>query len=139
MIRGKFLTSMDDVSEILEIRRRAFPEDGPDEFDRMAVYALAFDEDDRPAGTGRLFIDRDGRFRVGRVCVLKDARGTGLSDLILRMLLFRARELNAASVYADVDPAAEDAFARYGFRTYESGALAKMKAAMERGENHITI
>ncbi|NLD58813.1 MAG: GNAT family N-acetyltransferase [Clostridiales bacterium] len=131
MIRGKFLTSMDDISEVLGIRSLVFAEYEPDEFDRMAVYALAFGEDDRPAGTGRLFIDRDGRFRIGRVCVLPDARGNGLGDLILRMLLFRARELNAASVYVDVDPAAEGVFARYGFRTHEAGALARMRAAAE--------
>ena len=131
MIRGKFLTSMDDISEVLELRARAFAESGPDEFDRMAVYALAFDESDRPAGTGRLYIDQNGHFRVGRVCVLPDARGYGLGDLILRMLLFRARELNAASVYVDVDPAAEGIFARYGFRTYEGGAPVRMRAAAE--------
>ena len=138
MIRGKFLTSMDDISEILDLRRRVFvdelgfpPGNEPDEFDRMAVYALAFDENDRPAGTGRLYIDQNGHFRVGRVCVLPDARGYGLGDLILRMLLFRARELNAASVYVDVDPAAEESFARYGFRTYESGAPVRMRVLAE--------
>jgi predicted GNAT family N-acyltransferase len=125
MIRGKFLTSNDDISQILDIRRRVFvdeqgfsPDAEVDQFDDMAVYALVFDEADRPAGTGRLSIDLDGHFRIGRVCVLGGARGQGLGDLILRMLLFRAQELNADSVHVEAQLPAVDFYRRFGFRPY---------------------
>ena len=95
MIRGKFLTSQEDVGAVMDIRRRVFVEEQGysadteiDGFDKMAVYALAFDENDRPAGTGRLIINNESRFQIGRVCVLKEARGRGLGDLVVRMLLY---------------------------------------------------
>ena len=95
MIRGKFLTSQDDVSAVMDIRRRVFVDEQGysadteiDGFDKMAVYALAYDENDRPAGTGRLIINDESRFQIGRVCVLKEARGEGLGDLVVRMLLY---------------------------------------------------
>ncbi len=148
MIRGKFLTSRDDVSQIMDIRRRVFvdeqgfaPESEIDEFDKMAVYALAFDEADRPAGAGRLALDADGRFRIGRVCVLKDARGQGLGDLIMRMLLFRAQELNAPSVWIAAQLPAADFYARYGFKPYgeafdEEGVAHRMMT-VEAGGIHL--
>ena len=73
MIRGKFLTSQDDTSAVMDIRRRVFVDEQGygadteiDRFDQMAVYALAFDENDRPAGTGRLIINDESRFQKGR-------------------------------------------------------------------------
>ena len=48
MIRGKFLTSQDDVRAVMDIRRRVFVDEQGysadteiDGFDKMAVYALA--------------------------------------------------------------------------------------------------
>ena len=74
MIRGKFLTSQDDVRAVMDIRRRVFVDEQGysadteiDGFDKMAVYALAFDENDQPAGTGRLVINDQSRFQIGRV------------------------------------------------------------------------
>ena len=70
MIRGKFLTSQDDPSAVMDIRKRVFvdeqgfsPDTEIDGYDKLAVYALAFDENDRPAGTGRLYIDDHSHFR----------------------------------------------------------------------------
>ena len=76
MIRGKFLTSMDDISQVMDLRRSIFcdemgfsGENEPDEHDNMAVYALAYAEDGTPIATGRMYI-ADDRFNIGRVCVL---------------------------------------------------------------------
>ena len=141
MIRGKFMTSMDDTSPIFDIRMRVFVEEQGflaeterDEFDNMAIYALVFDEDDRPAGTGRLYVDLDNHFRVSRICVLKDARGQGLGDLIMRMLLYRAQELNVASVYIEAQLPVVEFYARYGFQPfgdirYNEGAAHRMMKA----------
>jgi N-acetylglutamate synthase-like GNAT family acetyltransferase len=119
MIRGRYLTSADDIGAVLDVRRRValcegLPATGADEHDEMAVYALVFDEDDRPAGSGRLYLDGD-RFMIGSIGVLPEVRGRGLGDLIMRMLLFRAQELNAPSVYARAVPGLEGFYALYGF------------------------
>ena len=125
MIRGKFYTSLDAVEEIFDIRRRVFVDEQGfslegerDAYDDMAVYALVFDENDVPSGTGRLFIDKSDHFVIGRVCTLREARGQGLGDLIMRMLLYRAQEMNAPAVYISAQLEAVAFYARYGFEPY---------------------
>jgi N-acetylglutamate synthase-like GNAT family acetyltransferase len=124
MIRGRYLTSMDDIGAVLDVRRRValcegLPAGGADEHDDMAIYALVFDEDDNPAGSGRLYLDGD-RFMIGCVGVLPEKRGRGLGDLIMRMLLFRAQELNAPSVYVRASYGLEAFYALYGFAPAEA-------------------
>ena len=122
MIRGKFLTSLDDISQIFELRRgifcdeMGFPAEGePDDNDKMAVYALAYAEDGTPIATGRMYI-ADDRFNIGRVCVLKPLRGMQIGDFIMRMLLYRAQDLNAGSVTMQAPASLVKYFSRYGFR-----------------------
>jgi len=82
MIRGKFLLSGDPLCEhVYDIRRRVFVEEQGypleteiDEHDKMSVYALILDDDDTPSATGRLYIDGEDRFALGRICVLKEAQ-----------------------------------------------------------------
>jgi predicted GNAT family N-acyltransferase len=125
MIRGKFLLSTDDTDKVMEIRRKVFcdemgfsPESEIDKYDQMAIYALVYDENDVPGGTGRLYINDEGRFCVGRVCVLKEMRGKYLGDLVMRMLLFRALELNAPEVYITSQLDKVSFFERYGLAPY---------------------
>lgn len=114
MIRGKYLTSKGDCAQVLGVRKTVCGR-GADEHDKMAVYALAYDDDGTPSGSGRLYLDED-RFVIGCVSVLPQARGKGLGDLLMRMLLFRAQELNAPEVYALICPGDEPFYARYGFQ-----------------------
>jgi len=124
MIRGKFLLSGDPLCEhVYDIRRRVFAEEMGgcaeneiDENDRMAVYALILDDDDTPSGTGRLYIDGESRFAIGKVCVLKEARRRYMGDLIMRMLLYRAEELNCASVTLSSPLDTVSFFSRYGLK-----------------------
>ena len=95
MIRGKYLTSKDDIAPVLAVRNAVFVEEQGfsaegerDAYDDMAIYALAFNEEGAPVSTGRLFVDRDGQFTIGRVCTLRAYRGQGYGDLIMRMLLY---------------------------------------------------
>ncbi|SLN28621.1 putative N-acetyltransferase YjcF [Pseudoruegeria aquimaris] len=83
------ITRTDDIDACLALRRAVFideqnvPEDiEMDDLDDVAVHLLATDETGAPAGTARLlFAGETGK--IGRVCVLKEHRGTGLgADLI---------------------------------------------------------
>jgi N-acetylglutamate synthase-like GNAT family acetyltransferase len=125
MIRGKFLTSAEDLHQVLDVRARVCRAEGrlsgSDEHDKMAVYALVYDDEDIPSGSGRLYLDED-RFMIGCVSVLPEARGKGLGDLLMRMLLFRAQELNAPDVYALVRKGDEPFFTRYGFKPVGEGS-----------------
>jgi len=122
MIRGKYLTSMDDISQVLAVRYQVFVEEQGysaelerDKHDDMAVYALAVNDDGMPVATGRLFIDDDAQFTIGRVCTLKEYRRQGYADLILRMLLQRALDLNATGVVIHSQVPAMPFYQRYGF------------------------
>lgn len=139
---------MDDIQDILALRRAVFEEElgeeggaEPEPEDQMAVYALACDEDGVPAGTGRLCIDADDRFLLGRICVLKSRRGLGLGDLIVRMLLDRALTLNAPAVYVRALLPAVPFYARYGFApTGETtGAGAFTRRLMRASADQIDI
>ena len=62
MIRGKYLTSKDDIAPVLAVRNAVFVEEQGfsaegerDAYDDMAIYALAFNEEGAPVSTGRLF------------------------------------------------------------------------------------
>ena len=115
MIRGKIITSSGDINEVMDVRRRACADIHADEYDKMAIYALAYDENGAPVATGRLII-KDDRFYIGRVCTVKALRGRGYGDLIMRMLLHRALMLNANAVYISSPLHATRFFTRYGFK-----------------------
>jgi len=123
MIRGVYLTSKDDLKDVIALRREVFvdeqgysPESEPDAGDEMAMYALVFD-DGAPVATGRLYVG-DDRLTIGRVCVKRDRRGKGVGDFVMRMLLSRARELNAGSVSLSAQIGRVGFYERYGFEPY---------------------
>ena len=124
MIRGKFILSGDPLCEhVYDIRRRVFVEEQGysleneiDEYDKMSVYALVMDDDGTPSATGRLYIDSEDRFALGRICVLKEKRGRYMGDLVMRMLLYRAQELNCASVTLSSQLPVVSFYAKYGLK-----------------------
>ena len=122
MMQGKYLTSMDDISQVLAVRYTVFVEEQgysaeleKDRFDDVSVYALAMDGDGNPVSTGRLFANEEGKFTIGRVCTLKEYRGQGYADLVLRMLLRRAKDMNVPDVTISSQIPAMGFYARFGF------------------------
>ncbi|MBR6562115.1 MAG: GNAT family N-acetyltransferase, partial [Oscillospiraceae bacterium] len=121
MIRGKFLLTGDPQSAfVYGIRKEVFVDElgfdaqsEIDAHDMMSVYALILDDDDTPSAAGRLYIEGDC-FRIGKVCVLKNARGRYMGDLVMRMLLYKAQELNCTSVSLSAPVNTVGFFARYG-------------------------
>lgn len=81
-----------DIAACRQLRRVVFIEeqgvseaDEVDGLDADAVHLLAMDGD-RPVGTARLLVK--GRVgKIGRVCVLPEARGTGLGAALIRAAL----------------------------------------------------
>lgn len=115
------MTSRDDISQIIALRRKVFCEElgmpeeyEPDEYDNMSVYALALDDDNNALGTGRLYI-KDDKFHIGRVCVVKELRNMKIGDFIMRMLLYRAQDLHAGSVTLSARADKVNFYAKYGF------------------------
>ena len=79
----------DDLAACHALRRTVFIEeqnvpeaDEMDDLDGEAIHLLAW-QDDVPVGTARLLI-RGNIGKIGRVCVLPQARGTGLGAQLIR-------------------------------------------------------
>jgi predicted GNAT family N-acyltransferase len=130
MITGKLIPGNGDISEALDVRRRVFVEEQgfpaqeePDEYDARAVHCLLYDDAHRPAATGRLFIDDDGYWRLGRVAVIKEMRGKQLGDLVMRMLLDKALSVGAKRFRLSAQRSAEGFYRLYGFEPYGEAYL----------------
>ena len=86
-----------DLATCLDLRRRVFIEEQGvsevEEFDGLddaAVHLLAW-QDEVPVGTARLFMKGETG-KIGRVCVLPEARGTGLGAALIRAALDEFRQ-----------------------------------------------
>ena len=81
-----------DIAACLALRRTVFieeqrvPEDREiDDLDGGALHLLAT-QDGQPIGSARILLDGDTG-KIGRVCVLPQARGTGLGAALIRAAL----------------------------------------------------
>jgi len=91
------ISQTDDLTTCLALRRAVFIEeqgvseaDEVDGRDAEALHVLAT-SDGTPLGCARILIDGDTA-KIGRVCVLKEGRGTGLGAAIINACLNVARE-----------------------------------------------
>ncbi len=82
----------DDLATCLELRRIVFIDeqgvseaDELDEYDATAIHLLALDGE-APVGTARI-VTKGNIGKIGRVCVLKSHRGTGLGAALIRAAL----------------------------------------------------
>lgn len=120
MVRGKFYSGQDDLTEVLDIRTQVFVEemgiaeaienDGQDAF---CMHAVAY-EDALPVATGRISYD-GWDFVISKVAVCPDQRGKKYGDFIVRMLIDKAMMANADKVQAEVFEDAEPFFETIGF------------------------
>jgi len=87
------------------------PEIELDQFDPICVHALAFDREGRVLGTGRLLPDG----HIGRMAVLRQARGTGVGSALLRALTQAARGRGDREVALSAQTHAIPFYERFGF------------------------
>jgi len=87
-----------DLETCLLLRRKVFieeqnvpEEEEVDEYDASAIHLLAF-EGDTPVGTARIVVRGDVG-KIGRVCVLRECRGSGLGADLINAALDQLREL----------------------------------------------
>ncbi|MCE8009723.1 GNAT family N-acetyltransferase [Aestuariivita sp.] len=72
------------------IDEQGFPEDR-DAFDDDAVHLLA-EHGDRPVGAARIVFSRDTA-KIGRICLIPEARGGGLGAALVRTAMEIARDV----------------------------------------------
>jgi predicted GNAT family N-acyltransferase len=84
-----------------------------DEHDAVAVHAVAFDPCGVPLGTGRLLPDG----HIGRMAVLRSARGRGVGTVILRTLVAIAKSRGMHELRLHAQLTAVSFYERQGFVT----------------------
>lgn len=82
-----------------------------DDLDADARHLVAYDGD-RPLGTARIFVSEG---RIGRVCVLRAARGTGLGAALIRDAMARLRAAGCARAVLGAQVRAMGFYERLGF------------------------
>jgi predicted GNAT family N-acyltransferase len=97
--------------EVFVHEQRVPLEEEIDALDAVCVHAVAFDADDRALATGRLLPDG----HIGRMAVLKAARGQGLGSAVLKVLLEQAQNQGFAEVVLSAQTHAQEFYARHGF------------------------
>ncbi len=121
MLYANWLHGTEDITPAKQVRDAVFvneqgykPEDEYDNYDAMAWHVVAMD-DETPVGTGRVYL-QDGKFHVGRICVLPEYRGNGIGDAIIRLLLDRALMAGAQDVTIASQVYIKDAYKKFGFQ-----------------------
>lgn len=90
-----------------------------DEWDAHSLHAVARDEAGGAIGTGRLlppaFDTQPGTGHIGRMAVLREARGAGVGGAILRALMRAAPDYGFAQIVLHAQSHVADFYARHGF------------------------
>ena len=91
------------------------PEDEWDADDATALHAVLFDVTGQPLGNARLLQPSVNVAKVGRMAVLKEARGHGYGARLLEALVSEARRRGNKEVRLSAQRSAEGFYAAYGF------------------------
>lgn len=143
MLYAKWIHGSDDISLAKEVREQVFVQEQGfeaekefDTFDKGAWHVVAM-EDETPIGTGRLYID-DGKFTLGRLCVLKEYRGMGIGDALIRLLMDRALEVGAPALFLSAQEPLKGMYEKYGFEqigdAYQEGQIPHVKMTVKADE-----
>ena len=88
--------------------------DRHDVHDRTCVHVLA-EAGGEAVGTGRLYEDRPGLGKIGRIAVAADRRCSGIGTAILEALIKEARQRGLEAVCLDAQVEATGFYSRHGF------------------------
>lgn len=123
MIEIRTVSTERELADAYAVRIRVFvdeqgvpPELELDEFDASADHFLAR-LDGRPVGAGRLIV-RDEVGVLGRLAVLREARGTGLGAALVRAIEGRGRERGLPALELHAQTQAEGFYERLGYKAY---------------------
>jgi len=102
-------------------------EDEWDSEDATALHAVLFDESGNPLGNARLLRSHGDIAKVGRMAVLRQARGHGYGARLLQALLEAARKRGDKEVRLSAQRTAEHFYAAHGFSVvgepFEEGGI----------------
>ena len=104
-----------DIRKAVFVGEQAVPlELELDEYDEVATHFLLRGSDQTSLATARL-LDKRGQAKIGRVAVLKEARGLGLGLALMQFVLDEARRLGFTEAVLDSQTYAIPFYERLGF------------------------
>ncbi|MCL2422204.1 MAG: GNAT family N-acetyltransferase [Defluviitaleaceae bacterium] len=122
MISTKFILGINeaDLTEVRAIRQQVFCEEQQidqsieiDGLDASAIHILA-SFNDTPAATGRLLV-MNNQFIIGRVAVLSEFRGKRLGDLVVRLLIRMAYDMDGRQQWIHAQLPVRGFYEKLGF------------------------
>ncbi|WMJ22013.1 GNAT family N-acetyltransferase [Paludicola sp. MB14-C6] len=87
-----------------------------DAIDNIAHHLCIYNENEEPIATARLFCEKDV-YHCGRICIIKEYRGTGLGEIIMKALEEKARELNAAELELSAQVRVKPFYEKAGYQS----------------------
>ena len=103
------------VREAVFIREQGVPVELEwDEFDADCIHLIAVDAAENAIGTARL-LQQGENGGIGRMAVLKEWRGKGVGDALMRQLLKEAAALEIQQLTLNAQAYAVGFYARFGF------------------------
>jgi ElaA protein len=111
-----------DIQAAMHIRFVVFvheqnvpPELELDEYDAQAIHLLAMDANQSPVGVARVVEKPGSVAKIGRVAVLKEWRGKGVGEALMRYALRVAQQRGMNSAVLDAQTAAIAFYEKLGF------------------------
>jgi predicted GNAT family N-acyltransferase len=115
------IASHEEYEAALEVRRAVFvreqagpPEEEPDAWDVSALHFVVLD-DARVVGAARLYSPQSDVTKLGRICLLPEARGRGWGVLLMEELLHHAAAFSMNRIVLDAQTYAVGFYERFGF------------------------
>lgn len=125
MITGKWLGGKEDLFPAYLVRYLVFAkeqgysmDEDRDEVDQRAIHAVLYQDSNTPIATARVFIDDEGYWHIGRVCVLKEMRGKQIGDLLMRMVLDKILSAGGKHIRLGAQADKVEFYSKYGFTPY---------------------
>lgn len=118
-----WVTDENDLKSCFSVREKVFIEEQgfKEEFDNIddIAHHLLFLDDEKPIATLRLFIDENGCWHIGRVCVLKDYRKNNIGTFLIKECIQKAKELGKSkTIVLGAQVSAKNFYEKIGFCEY---------------------
>lgn len=126
MLTEKWVQNRQDFQDAALVRDTVFVkeqgfENELDEIDKIAAHVVFYDENGNPVATGRTFPaheENDGIYKIGRVCAMRNVRGTGAGRAVMQALERKIRELGGKEAQLGAQLQAKGFYQRLGYEEF---------------------
>ncbi len=117
----QFNYGKEDFGDAEKIRQLIFVEEQGfenefDEIDEHAYHVVVY-QDNHAIATGRMYFEDEKTMILGRIEVIKEYRGTGLGNKVVKSLENKAKELNCTTVKLSAQQRAQMFYEKLGYHS----------------------